>query len=92
MGAGHVRLPLFVANYGITGCFNNLRIRYSKSGGNTQTRDAAAIFGCCVPHFLFCHFVTVSKTVFSCGKENIRAAWFLCQKALLQAAFYAPKQ
>ena len=39
-----------------------------------------------------CHFVTVSKTVFSCGKENIRAAWFLCQKALLQAAFYAPKQ
>ncbi len=33
-----------------------------------------------------------NMTVFSCGKENIRAAWFLCQKALLQAAFYAPKQ
>lgn len=53
MGAGYKDLPPFVVNYGITGCFNDLRTRYSKSGGNTQTRDAAAIFGCCVPHFLF---------------------------------------
>ena len=92
MGAGYKDLPPFVVNYGITGCFNDLRTRYSKSGGNTQTRDAAAILRLLRPEFSFCLFVTVSKTVFSCGKENIQAAWFPRQKALLQADFYAPKQ
>ena len=50
------RLPLFVANYGITGCFNDLRTRYSKSGGNTQTRDAAAILRLLRPAFSFLPF------------------------------------
>lgn len=69
MGAGYKDLPPFVVNYGITGCFNDLRIRYSKSGGNTQTRDAAAILRLLRPEFSFCLFVTVSKSVLVGGKE-----------------------
>ena len=43
--------------------------RYSKSGGNTQTRDAAAILRLLRPEFSFCLFVTVSKSVLVGGKE-----------------------
>ena len=56
MGAGYKDLPPFVVNYGITGCFNDLRTRYSKSGGNTQTRDAAAILRLLRPEFSFLPF------------------------------------
>ena len=91
MGAGYKDLPPFVVNYGITGCFNDLRTRYSKSGGNTQTRDAAAILRLLRPEFSFCLFVTVSKSVLVGGKENILCTHFQRRKALFRKAYERSK-